>query len=148
MKDGLAVETRDARGRLRSDHQTFVPEGEKSLTVQSDAHLADIQEIMKTFGVVGMDAMLNRAEGQFMDVSQFVDYATMMNHVKEAETEFMKLPSKVREMFDHDVYTWLDRAHDERRAPSEREQLGRAGDKAPDPEPVLVEPRKEPTDGV
>lgn len=130
------VATMDARGRVRV--QTNFEEG-SSKTIQSDAHLADIQEILKTFGVQGIDQMLNITEGQFMDVSEFEDYATMMSHVRTAELEFMKLPSKVREMFDHDVHTWLDKAHDDRRAPSPREQRERAGDEAEVPA-VAVEP--------
>lgn len=128
----------DARGKLRSLYQTVFKE--ESLTVQSDAHLADIQQILKSYGVQGLEVMLNETEAQFLDISDFEDYAGMMNHVKTAEREFMKLPSKVREKFDHSVYIWLDKAHDDRRAPSEREERERAGDPADDPPVPVVEP--------
>lgn len=101
----------DARGKLRTDYQTSF-KGQKSKTVQSDAHLADIQEIMKKFGVVGMAEHLQLTDDQFQDVTEFTDYADVMNHVKEAESTFLQLPSKVRELFDHDVAKWLDAAHD------------------------------------
>lgn len=137
----------DARGKPRV--QTFFEEG-SSMTVQSDAHLADIQEIMKQFGVVGMAQMLQTTDAQFMDVSEFTDYADMMNHVRIAEVEFMKLPSKIREKFGHDVMVWLDSAH-ERRAPEERASRTREGDEEEVTEVPVVDPVvavTEPSGGV
>lgn len=131
----------DGRGRLRSQYQTVFEE--ESLTVQSDAHLADIQQILKSYGVVGMENMLDQAELQFMDIGEFTDYADMMNHVRTAEVEFMKLPSLIRGRFDHDVMKWLDSAHDEardRRAPTERTERTRDDDEAEVPPVPVVEP--------
>lgn len=108
----MTTEIVDARGKKRV--QTHFKD--KSMTVQSDAHLADIQEIMKSYGVLGMQQMLSATDAQFMDVSEFTDYADMQNHVREAEATFMRLPSKVREKFGHDVYNWLDAAHEDREA--------------------------------
>ncbi len=98
----------DSRGRSRVQTVNNDP----SETVQSDAHLADINQIMKTFAVGGFEA-LAEADLQFMDVSEFTDLADALNQTREAELQFMKLPSKVREIFDHDVAVWLDTAHDE-----------------------------------
>lgn len=120
---------RNSRGKLRSLFQTSF-EGQESKTIQSDAPLASIQEILRTAGVPGLQGMLDEVEGTFMDVSEFTDYSDMMRHVREAEVEFMKLDSKLREVFNHDVFEWLDRAHDERRAESPREQREREGDPA------------------
>lgn len=133
-------EMRDYRGKLRSDFQTSF-EGEESLTVQSDAPLADIQQILRGHGILGIDQMLDTAEVQYADVSEFTDYSDMMRNVKQAEEAFMQLPSKVRGEFNHDVYEWLDRAHDERRAEPAREENGREGDVTPTPlvEPVAAE---------
>lgn len=132
MTDAVLNTQTDARGRLRRDSWTEFHD--ESKTVQSDAHLADIQEILKQFGVVGLAQNLDAAEAQYMDVSEFTDYADMMKHVRTAEQEFMTLPSKIREIFDHDVYKWLDTAHDERRIAA-RSKDGRADDK---PVPVVV----------
>lgn len=82
-----------------------------SMTVQSDAHLADINRIMREFAQDGA-AMLDQTALIFADVSEFTDLQDAMNQAKVAEIEFMKLPSKVREVFDHDVAVWLDTAHD------------------------------------
>lgn len=83
-----------------------------SETIQSDAHLADMNTILRTFGQEGV-SLLDETALQFRDVSGFTDLADALAQAKEAEVEFMKLPSKVREVFDHDVAVWLDTAHDQ-----------------------------------
>ena len=55
--------TVDARGKPRSDYQTFFEDG-SSLTVQSDAYLTDIQEILRNYGVHGVHAMLEQLDQQ------------------------------------------------------------------------------------
>lgn len=116
----------DYRGKLRTQFQTSF-KGEESKTIQSDAHLADIHEILKSAG--GLPAILGEVDAQFMDVSEFTDYADMMREVRGAELEFMKLDPKVRALFDHDVYKWLDAAHERRAAPEEvRDERTREGD--------------------
>lgn len=86
---------------------------EPSMTIQSDAHLADIHQIMKSYGQEGKGLeSLNDAEGTYADVTEFTDLADAMNQAKAAEQDFMKLPSKYRELFDHKVENWLDAAHD------------------------------------
>lgn len=96
------------RGRDR----VFTKNTQPSLTVASDAHLADIKNIMAQFGATGM-AALDETALVFQDISGFTDLADAMNQAKAAEFEFMKLPSKVREIFKHDVAVWLDTSHDE-----------------------------------
>ncbi len=82
-----------------------------SETIVSDAHLADINNIMRTFARDGV-GILDEAVLQFGDVSDFTDLADALNQARKAEVEFLKLPSKVREVFNHDVAQWLDTAHD------------------------------------
>ncbi len=110
----------DDRGKLRV--QTSF-EGEESLTVQSDAPLADIDKILKQYAEIGMIDNLDYAEATFQDISEFTDFSDAMRHAKMAEGEFMKLPSKIREIFNHDVAQWLDAAHD----PEKRDALVEAG---------------------
>lgn len=117
---GMELEQLDARGRPRV-RTSF--EGSPSLTVQSDAPKADIQQILKQFDQVGIIENLNNAEAVFADISEFTDFADAMRHAKMAEGEFMKLPSKVREIFGHSVENWLDTAHD----PEKRNALVEAG---------------------
>lgn len=100
----------DHRGKPRSLYQT-VNEG-PSRTIQSDAKRADIQHILKKYKQVGIVDHLAQTEARWADVSEFTDLADAMRQVKQAEGEFMRLPSKVREVFGHDVAKWLDAAHD------------------------------------
>lgn len=129
----------DRRGRARV--QTV--NDEDSLTVQSDSVKADIHEILRPYGPLGMDQILNDADAMFMDVSEFTDYADMMRQTADAEFEFMKLPPKIRRAFDNDVYKWLDAAHDPEKRRNVLEKLGLVDSKtrgesggAPDPASV------------
>ncbi len=103
------AKNKDRFGRDRAHFQTM--NDKPSETVQSDAHLADINQIMRRFANQGMD-VLDAAEMQFGDVSDFGDYQQVMQEARRAEETFLALPSKVREVFNHDVGTWLDTAHD------------------------------------
>lgn len=126
---------KDYRGKLRSKYQTV--NNDPSETVQSDAPLADIQKILAKYQEVGIIDHLNDAESVFRDVTEFTDYADAMRNLKVAEQTFMELPSKVREIFHHDVAEWLDAAHD----PEKRDALVEAGFvKAPKKEPVEAAP--------
>jgi len=116
----------DSRGKSRV--QTI--NDDPSMTVQSDAHLADIHNILQNYGAAGQTT-LDEAALEFKDVSEFTDLQDALNQAREAEVEFMKLPSKVREIFMHDVAVWLDTAHDE----DKRDELVAAG---------FLEPREVP----
>lgn len=113
------MEVLDARGRERVQTVNDGP----SLTVQSDAADADIQEILGKYRQFGLMRSLDGAEGQFMDLTEFTDYADAMRNLRSAEAYFKMLPSKVREVFDHDVAKFLDSAHD----PDKRDLLVQAG---------------------
>lgn len=119
----------DLRGKSRVQTVNTDP----SETIQSDAHLADIEQVIRSFANDGGD-MLDNVAMVFADVSQFGDYHDVMLEVKKAEATFMELPSKVREIFGHSVETWLDTAHDE----DKRDALVEAGFL----EPALVEDAK------
>ncbi len=99
---------KDHRGKKRVQTVNNDP----SMTVQSDAHLADINNIMARFRDEGLQK-LDQAALVYADVSDFGDYTDVMLEVKRAEEMFLKLPSKVRELFGHSVETFLDTAHDE-----------------------------------
>lgn len=108
----------DYRGKRR--YQTV--NNDDPITIQSDAHLADVNRIMETFLKTGT-GMLDDAALRYQDVSDFTDLGDALRQARDAEIEFMKLPSKVREVFDHDVATWLDSAHDQEK----RDALVEAG---------------------
>lgn len=100
-------ENLDALGRPRVQTVNDL----ESKTVTADAKKADINHILKQYKAVGIVDHLREVDARYMDVSEFTDYADMMRQLRTAEAEFMKLPSKVREKFNHDVATWLDAAH-------------------------------------
>jgi len=89
-----------------------VNDGE-SLTVQSEARQADIRQIIRRYAEVGILDHLKEVELRYADVSEFTDLGDALRQAKAAEQQFLKLPSKVRELFNHDVAEWLDTAHDQ-----------------------------------
>lgn len=133
MMAGRQVGTEDYHGRKRV--QTV--NNEDSKTVQSDAHLADIKNIMAQYAETGMES-LDETELTFADVSTFTDLGDALRQAAVANEQFMKLPSKVREIFDHDVAVWLDTAHDD----DKRNALIQGGF-LKGPEPKEEPPKKE-----
>lgn len=120
----------DSRGKARV--QTVFED--ESKTVQSDAHLADIRQILGAFGVQGIDVLehLQLTEEDFFDVDEFDDFADVMRHVTVANEEFMKLPAFIREIFNHDPAVWLDHAHDKEKRDALVERLTETGDQVVD----------------
>ena len=97
----------DYRGRPRVQTVNKGP----SKTVQSDAELADIAKMIERVSPQALYEGLEAAQAEFKDVTAFEDYADVQRTLAAANTEFMKLPSKEREQYDHDVAKWLDEAH-------------------------------------
>ncbi len=143
----------DSRGNKRSKFWSV--NDDPSETVQSHAPQADVKEIIKKYRQVGIIENLRNTEGIFMDVTGFNDFGDVARQAKVAEIEFMKLPSKIREIFHHDVYEWLDTAHD----PEKRQALVDAGvieptengdppaDTEGPPEPAIADATGEPDTG-
>lgn len=96
--------------RPREAYQTVNLEPSK--TVQSDADRADMRKILAKYEQTGVLVNMAKVDLTYRDVSEFSDFSELMLHAKEAESAFMRLPSKVREVFGHDVMKWLDGAHD------------------------------------
>lgn len=134
------VSVREDTGRRRVQTGEF----EESKTVQSDHVRADIRQILKRYNAVGVVDHLAEVDRVFRDVTEFDDFADLMRQGKEAEKMFMKLPSKLREVFGHDVSSWLDAAHDPEKLEALRPQLEKLGvmDKAAAPvsAPAAVPP--------
>jgi len=113
----------DYRGKPRFQTVNDLP----SKTIQSDAHMADIKHILGQFGHTGILESLQNADDLYLDVSEFSDYTTMHAQAEEAKEHFMKLPSKIREVFNHDVFEWLDAAHDPEKAARANSELAARG---------------------
>lgn len=115
-----------------------------SLTVQSEVTRSDIRHILSKYEQTGVLVGMRSVELAFRDVTEFDDYQDVVSQVRAAEEAFMRLPSKLREVFGHDVRRWLDAAHDPDKLELLRpklEELGVLEKVAPPvPEPAPVPP--------
>jgi len=113
---------------------------EPSKTVQSDLYRTEIKHILAKYHQTGVMEHMRNVDLQFRDVTEFSDFSDLMFQSKEAEKAFMKLPSKVRQVFGHDYATWLDAAHDPEKLAELRPKLEKLGVFAPEessPAPVV-----------
>ncbi|WNK14222.1 MAG: internal scaffolding protein [Microvirus sp.] len=80
---------------------------EDSLTVQSAAEDADINTIVKRFGLTGElpgDIQMPQS-GDFAGVG---DFQSAMNVVRAAQEEFMRVPAHIRARFSHDPHLFSE----------------------------------------
>lgn len=73
-----------------------------SLTVQSMAADADINNIVKRFGVTGTLPQ-SLVLPTYADYGDILDYHTAMNAIRKADEAFMELPADIRSRFDNDA---------------------------------------------
>lgn len=86
---------------IHSDQFGVDDGGEPSRTHQSFKDEADINTIVRNFGVTGqVHAPLQ--EPTYGDFTQTNDYREILDIQREAENAFMSLPSAIRERFHHD----------------------------------------------
>ena len=78
-----------------------------SCTKQAFADECDINQIMLRFQRTGVISHVNTRTGEFMDVSNVLDYREALESVRKAEELFMGLPAKVRGRFDNDAGAYL-----------------------------------------
>lgn len=115
------------------DRPTVCPE--KSMTRQSDAEGADINQIMKRYEKTGV-LPLDTREAVFTDVSAIGSYRDALEVMEKAQEGFLALAPAIREQFLNDPVAFLDFAsRPENRA--ELEKLGVLA--APAAEPVVAE---------
>lgn len=94
--------------------ETGTPTGpEPSKTVQSEKDNADINVIVKRFGVTGQ-LPTNVRVPRFGDFDTVNDFQTAMNAVREAQTSFMAMPAAVRARFGNDPQAFLEFCGDEK----------------------------------
>lgn len=74
---------------------------DKSLTRQSEAEDADINTIVKRFGLTG-ELPDNFRSPTYADFDEVTDFHTAMNAVRAASESFMTLPPDLRSRFDND----------------------------------------------
>lgn len=109
-----------------------------SLTVQEQAEDADINTIVRRFGLTGQ-LPENVAIPRTGDFTTITDYHGAMNIVAAADSAFMEMPANVRARFDNDPGKFLDFCYD----PKNRDEalsLGLLRDDLP-PSPLNVPPQ-------
>lgn len=84
----------------------FAQHGE-SMTVQSMAEDADINVMMRRFGITGQFPETARVPS-FGDFTGISDYRGALHAVMEAQDRFMELPAQVRMQFDNDPQMLLE----------------------------------------
>ena len=115
-------------GKRRNGRRRVVTVNNKdSKTVQGDVNQAEIKNILANYEVTGIVQHMRNVDLAYRDVSEFTDMSDALQQIKEAEGKFMELPSKLREVFDHDVAKWLDAAHDPEKIEALRPQLEKLG---------------------
>jgi len=91
-----------------------------SLAIQSQKDEADINNIVRNFGVTGRlpGAVTLPTYGDFTGVD---DYRSALEAVNAAQNAFMQIPSAIRAQFDHDPGAWADFAANPANLPQLRE---------------------------
>lgn len=85
---------------------------EASLTVQADAEQADINYIVKQFGLTGMLPYGRQAVTDVDFTDMPTDYHTALNLIHEADSYFMQFPADARSRFDNDAGKFLSFIND------------------------------------
>ena len=100
---------------------------DESLTLQSERDRADIRQIMRKYEQFGIVDHMRQVELDFRDITEFTDWADGVRELRQAELRFMGLPSKLREVFDHDLATYMDAAEHPEKLEALRPQLEELG---------------------
>lgn len=86
---------------------------DKSLTIQSEKADADINTIVKRFGLTG-HLPSNIRIPRYGDFTGVDDYQSALNAVKAADETFNSLPAEVRRRFDNDPEQFVEFCLDEK----------------------------------
>lgn len=97
---------------------------DKSLALQSQAEDADINVILKRFGVTGQMPVSARPV-TYQDFEGIFDFRTALEAVRAGEEAFMQLPAEVRSRFSHDPQVFVEFCSDPANLPELR-KLGLA----------------------
>lgn len=111
-----APDTKRRRPRL-----PYVDTGGPSLTKQAFKDECDINKIVERHAAQGtLDEYLGlsfqQRSGQYLDLSESVDFQTAHNIVQNAQNAFNSLPARVRERFQNDPGQFLEFMSDPKNA--------------------------------
>jgi hypothetical protein len=90
-----------------ASNEAVAPHDPVSLTVQSQSEDADINVMMRRFGVTGQlpQGVRVPSYGDFTSIS---DYRSALHQIREAGDNFMKLPPDLRARYDNDPQLFLE----------------------------------------
>lgn len=86
---------------------------DESLAIQSAAEEADINTIVRRFGLTGQ-LPGQVAIPRYGDFTGVPDFHTAMNLIRQTQDEFMRLPAEVRARFDNDPQKVMEFLEDDR----------------------------------
>lgn len=112
---------------------------EESLAVQSAAEEADINTIVRRFGLTG-ELPNDIQMPQSGDYTGVGDFQSAMNVVRAAQEEFLRVPAEIRARFSHDPQLFSEFFND----PANQDEAIRMGlaTRRPDAPPPAVDPVK------
>lgn len=115
--------------------EVYIPERRVK---QSFVTECDINTIMKQYSQTGQIRHISAkaAQGAYLDLPDEIDFQTALQIVKDGESAFGTLPSKVRDRFSNDPARFLDFMSD----PANAEEAVKLGLATARPEPVAPPP--------
>lgn len=112
-----------------------------SLAVQDAAEEADINTIVRRFGLTGELPKDVRAP-VYADFEEVLDFHSAMIAVRQAEESFMRMPADVRARFNNDAGVFVDFCSDDKNL-AELQKLGLTR-----PDLVIESPAPSPSEGM
>jgi phage internal scaffolding protein len=90
-----------------SDTAGVITDWGPSLTIQSQAEDADLNIIMRRFGITGKMPENVRLP-EYGDFTQITDYRSALESVRMANEAFMEIPAEIRARFQNDPQQFLE----------------------------------------
>lgn len=128
----------------RSHNRVTLDCGDNLVTKQSHKDECDIHRILKQYQRTGVITHVQRAEAQFLDLPDALDFQNSIHILREAEEAFASLPATVREKFRNDPGEFLAAFQD----PSRADELRAMGFLKPAPAPQGTTSSTAPPDGL
>tara|TARA_B100000579_G_scaffold435637_1_gene459416 strand:+ start:2502 stop:2960 length:459 start_codon:yes stop_codon:yes gene_type:complete len=124
--------------------QPFETVGE-SLTQEQFAEESEINNILRSHDRNGVIEHINRGNAIYGDFSGVTDFSDALDQIKEAQSEFMNIPSEIREKFQNDAGNFFKFASDPDNLPELR-KMGLANPEESTAMPVetAIPPTEEP----
>lgn len=91
----------------QASDEAVAPHDPVSLTIQSMAEDADINVLMKRFGVTGQLPQGVRIP-EYGDFTGISDYRTALHQIRDAQDNFLKLPPDLRAKYSNDPHIFLE----------------------------------------